>query len=90
MWAGTHWPSFAPAMGVAMVAFLLNLVLANSATFIRIFPWALPVNFVVGGLDFSGRLINWEIAQSSIFISVAVATVVVVMSSWQITRRDVM
>lgn len=90
VWAAHHWQNFGPAMGVAMVAFLISMATAGSSNFQRVYPWALPTNFFVTGFNLSGNLVNWDIAAASIAISLIAGVIVVIISAWQVTRRDVM
>jgi len=87
-WAAHHWQNFAPAIGVAMVAFLLSMVLAGSPSFMRIYPWALPTNFFVRGFNLSGNLINRDVALTNVLLSLIGSIVLIGFSMWQITRRD--
>jgi lantibiotic transport system permease protein len=89
-WAGTHWSGFGPAMGVAMVGFLLTMFLANRPDIMRIYPWTLPFNFFVTGFNLSGVLVNWEVAATSVLISVVASLIIIAFSARQVTRRDVM
>lgn len=88
-WAGVHWHSFAPAMGLSMVAFLINMFITGREDIQRVFPWTLPVNFFVTGLNLSGDLIKPEVAVSSVVLSLIASVVVVAFSGWMLARRDV-
>lgn len=88
-WAGVHWHSFAPAMGLSMVAFLINMFITGREDIQRIFPWTLPVNFFVTGLNLSGDLIKPEVAASSVALSLIASVIVVAFSGWLLARRDV-
>lgn len=90
MWVALNWQSFGPSVGLAIVAFLLNLVLANSESFARIFPWALPTNFFIKGLNFSGEVLHMDIALVSVAVSVVATLVIVPVTGWLVTRRDVL
>jgi lantibiotic transport system permease protein len=88
-WAANFWHNFGPAVGLALVAFLLNMVMATNANFLRIFPWSLPTNFIVTSFNLSGNLINGNIAASSVALSITAAAVVAFVATWQLSRRDV-
>ncbi len=90
VWAGVQWSNFSPSIGLAMVAFLLNLVLATHPNFSRLFPWALPTSFFVTGLNLTGQVIHLDIAASNVLLSIAGSLVVAAFSAWRIARRDVL
>jgi hypothetical protein len=75
-WAGVHWHSFAPAMGLSMVAFLINMFITGREDIQRIFPWTLPVN-------------RPEVAVNSVALSLIASAIVVVFSGWRLAKRDV-
>jgi hypothetical protein len=89
-WVALYWPSFGPSIGLAIVAFLLNLVLANTANFSRVFPWALPTNYFAIGADLSSGVIVPEIALTSVLFSIIATIVIIPASAWLVTRRDVL
>src|SRR5690606_30701969 len=90
VWAGMNWSNFGPAVGLAMVAFLLNTFLVPYPNILRVFPWALPTNFFVMGINVTGELVVGEIMVTSVIISVVGAVVVLVVGAWHVTRRDVL
>lgn len=90
VWAGMNWSNFGPAVGMAMVAFLLNTFLVPYPNILRVFPWALPTNFFVTGMNVTGELLKGDVMLTSIIISVAGAVVVLVVGAWHVTRRDVL
>ncbi|GAB4525591.1 MAG: hypothetical protein OHK0046_41520 [Anaerolineae bacterium] len=89
-WVALYWPSFGPSVGLAMVAFLLNLVLANTVNFSRVFPWALPTNYFLVGPELSSSVIAPEIALTSVLLSIIATVIIVPASAWLVTRRDVL
>jgi hypothetical protein len=89
-WAGLHWQRFGGPIGLASVAFLLTFGLASYPNITRIFPWSLPTNFIVTGFNLTGKLIDTDIAATSILISLVGSIAVIALSTWQLSRRDVL
>jgi hypothetical protein len=90
-WVGTRYSNFGPAIGLGLVAFLINIViLPRSDIWQKIYPWALPSNFFKGGLEIlSGQVLDWNKAKMSIGLSLIGCVIVTVIATWDITRRDV-
>jgi hypothetical protein len=89
-WAGVQWSNFGPSVGLAMVAFLLNMVMIAQPAFQRIFPWSLPTSFFVAGPSLTGQVISPELAVNNVLLSAFASLVVVGFSAWRIARRDVL
>lgn len=90
VWAGMNWSNFGPAIGLAMVAFLLNTFLVPYPTILRVFPWALPTNFFVMGVNLTGDLVMSDVMLTSAIISIVGSVIVLMAGAWQVTRRDVL
>ena len=92
LWMAVRFASFGPAIGFGLVAFLLNTLIAQrSDWWPRVFPWSLPANFYDAGLSrvLSGSPIKWDVAATSIAISVIGSLVVMLLAAWETTKRDV-
>lgn len=92
LWMAVRFASFGPAIGFGLLAFLLNTLIAQrSDWWPRLFPWSLPANFFASGLDrmLNGSPIKWEVAATSIAISVIGSLVVMLLAAWETSRRDV-
>lgn len=92
LWMAVRFASFGPAIGFGLIAFLLNTLIAQRPDWWpRLFPWSLPANFYDSGLTrvLSGSPIKWDVAATSIAISVIGSLIVMALAAWETSRRDV-
>jgi hypothetical protein len=84
-WVANRWDSFYLAVGVGIVAEVVNIVAINSETWNRIFPWILPATStfgLTGSQDFAGAGILW--------LSALGGLIVLLLGSVDFVHRDVL